>query len=175
MRWCVSLAKNWLQKAPVFWIFATNLELNCTEYARSSQIHVLGNTMCVILSESTRVINGWMSSPIISSTHCERSEQCPHPPNVVPQDVPDRPLAHESNVVATSPPTWHHLPHSSSKPEARRLTRAGSASSSVSMVCNCWRQPPRRHRRGTSNGAHNRCNISKYRRQSVSTSCVRNV
>ena len=56
----------WLQKAHVFWIFApnlkpNNLKLDCTGYARGSRIHVLGNTMCVILSESTTVIKGWVS------------------------------------------------------------------------------------------------------------------
>ena len=42
------------------------------------------------------MINGGMSHVTSgSSTRCERSEQCPHPPNVVPQDVSDS-LVHES-------------------------------------------------------------------------------
>ena len=38
-----SLARNWLQKARVLWIFAPNLKLNCAGYALSSRIHVLGH------------------------------------------------------------------------------------------------------------------------------------
>ena len=108
--------------------------------------------------------------------HKIRAQQ-PNPRTVQGHHVARHQQAHQPNVrVMSSAYTRHTLYHGMCQtvlwcmramllqPHRRhgticpheqqtRSKAAGSASSSVSMACNCWRQPPRRRRRETSNGA----------------------